>query len=71
MEAPLPIQVYLDWEINNSWFAGYISNPWLQDKIASYYVWKVKRKYARYKRNYHIYLSMKIANDLVIKTTRP
>lgn len=40
----------LEYEILASSWTGYVSNNWLQKKIADYYLWKVRRKYARYMR---------------------
>jgi hypothetical protein len=39
------------YEICNSWWAPWISNDWLQDKIAAYFARKVSRKLARYGRH--------------------
>jgi hypothetical protein len=39
----------LDYEVHSSWWAGYISNPRLQFLAGTYFAWKVRRKYRRYK----------------------
>ena len=38
----------LKYEINSSWWVGYVSWNWAQDLTAKYFSWKVKRKYRRY-----------------------
>jgi len=50
MLAPYPTkQQFLDYEINASrWWVGFIGNSWLQKKVASYFAWKVNRKFAAY-----------------------
>lgn len=39
---------FLDYEIRSSWWAEYVWWGWGQELTASYFAWKVKRKYARY-----------------------
>lgn len=39
----------LDYEVRASWWASWISNDKLQDLTASYFAWKVRRKYARWR----------------------
>jgi hypothetical protein len=39
------IQILLQYEIRSSWWASYISNPYLQDLSGKYFAWKVIRKY--------------------------
>jgi hypothetical protein len=41
----------LDYEIRSSWWAGWISDPFLQSIVSKYFVWKVRRKYNRYELN--------------------
>jgi hypothetical protein len=41
----------LNYEINSSWWAGLISNKYLQNLASSYFAWKVKRKHDRYTTN--------------------
>ena len=41
----------LDYEIRSSWWAPWISYKWAQNLAASYYSYKVSRKFNRYKRN--------------------
>ena len=41
----------LDYEIRSHWLASWISFKWGQDLLASYFVWKVKRKYKRYRQS--------------------
>lgn len=43
------IKLLLDYEIASSWWASWISNPWLQELTARYFAWKVGRKYRRFK----------------------
>jgi hypothetical protein len=38
----------LDYEVNASWLASMLGNKWMQNKMASYLAWKVRRKYRRY-----------------------
>jgi hypothetical protein len=45
---PLTIQQVLYYEVSSSWWAGWISINWLQDLACHYFLWKVRRKYARY-----------------------
>lgn len=42
-------QLLLDYEIASSWWAPLVGNSWLQDRVASYFAWKVRRKYRRYR----------------------
>lgn len=43
------IQTLLDYEVAASgWWVGLIGNRWLQHRVASYFAWKVKRKYRAY-----------------------
>jgi len=42
------IYYFLDYEVKSSRWAGYISNPFLQELVGMYYAWKVKMKYKRY-----------------------
>jgi NTP pyrophosphatase (non-canonical NTP hydrolase) len=55
------IQILLQYEIRSSWWASYISNPYLQDLSGKYFAWKVIRKYKRYTE------SIKIQNELIKK----
>lgn len=50
MLAPFPTKrQFLDYEINASrWWVGWICNEWLQHRVASYFAWKVNRKYRAY-----------------------
>lgn len=41
----------LEYEIFSSWWAALIWWDWGQDIVARYFVWKTRRKYARYKRH--------------------
>lgn len=45
---PKDIIFLLEYEVSNSWIAKYVSWPWLQDLIGSYYANKVRRKYLAY-----------------------
>jgi hypothetical protein len=38
------IRFLVNYEVNNSWLAGWITNPWLQKLAAKYYASKVRRK---------------------------
>ena len=38
----------LDYEIRSSWWASWISNNWLQEISASWFAWKVNRKFRRW-----------------------
>lgn len=42
------IKSVLDYELRASWWASWISNTHLQDLVARYFAWKVKRKFSRY-----------------------
>lgn len=42
------IKTLMEYEVANSWIAKYVSWPWLQDLIGSYYANKVRRKYLAY-----------------------
>lgn len=43
----MSIKELIEYEIASSWFAPWVSHPWLQGLVARYYARKVKRKYAR------------------------
>lgn len=36
------------YEARASWWASWISNPFLQDLASRYFAWKVRRKFGRY-----------------------
>jgi len=36
------------YEIRSSWWASWVSNPFLQDLAGRYFAWKVQRKFGRY-----------------------
>lgn len=36
------------YEIRASWWASWVSNPFLQDLASRYFAWKVRRKFGRY-----------------------
>ena len=38
----------LKYEIGSSWWASYVSWPFLQSIASAYFAWKIKRKYKRY-----------------------
>lgn len=38
----------LDYEVNASWWAGYITWPWLQEVAALWFKWRVRRKFRKY-----------------------
>lgn len=40
----------VNYQIFSSRFAGFVSWPWLQRKIAKYYIWKCKKRHGRYNR---------------------
>lgn len=42
--------VFVKYEIYSSWWAGLVSNRWLQELAAKYYAWKVERKIKRLER---------------------
>lgn len=46
----------LEYEIAASWWAKYITHPELQELSASYFAWKVKRKYKRYTKAFYFRL---------------
>lgn len=46
----LTFREVLEYEVKSSWWAGYISWPWLQALAGWYYGRKVRRKYDRYRR---------------------
>lgn len=48
MTRELTIQEILDYEVSSSWFAPYISNPFLQELAACHYAAKAEKKYKRY-----------------------
>ena len=50
-ERGINLKELLDYEMRGSWWASYISNPYLQSLVASYFAWKTSRKYNRYKRS--------------------
>lgn len=43
---PTPAQALI-YEVESSWWAGYIGNDTLQNIIAGYFAWKVNRKMGR------------------------
>lgn len=45
----------LAYEVRASWWAGYLSANWMQKLAARYFVWKVERKYARYKKSMELF----------------
>lgn len=47
VEAVHPLDL-LSYEVQASWWAGYIGWDWAQDLASAYYAWKVRRKYNRY-----------------------
>lgn len=55
-------QQALEYEIAGTWWTQYIGIPWLQNLASLYFVRKVKRKIARYNKNF---------NKLQIKQTKP
>lgn len=48
MEEQIPRHKILEYEINSSLIAPWISWGWMQDLIAKYFAWKVNKKYQRY-----------------------
>jgi len=43
-------QLLLDYEVHSAyWWASWIGSDYLQTLIARYFVWKMERKYKRYK----------------------
>ncbi len=46
-----PIHNFLGYEIRSSWWASWISWNWGQELLGSYFAWKTRRKYARYKQS--------------------
>ncbi len=38
----------LDYEVRSSWWASFVCWDWLASLAATYFVWKVGRKYGRY-----------------------
>jgi hypothetical protein len=46
---PITFRQLLDYEIRSSWWAKYISWTLFQDLTCRYFVWKVERKYKRYR----------------------
>jgi hypothetical protein len=57
-------QIFLDYEIRSSWWAELIWFEWGQNLAASYFVWKVKRKYKRYLISRNILEQLKSKNIL-------
>lgn len=51
MLTEISLSVLLDYEIRSSWWASWIGWNWGQKLSGSYFAWKVKRKYARYKKS--------------------
>ena len=47
----LSMQQVLHYEVKSSWWACWISNETLQDLASSYFAWKVRRKFNRYRNN--------------------
>jgi len=39
------------YEVSSHWLASYVSNKYLQGLMANYIVWRVTRKYGKYKRH--------------------
>lgn len=46
----MTVHELLRYEISASWWAGFISNPKLQELVADYYLWKVNRKLRHWNR---------------------
>ena len=44
----IPVKDILLYEIHSHWFASKVSNPFLQNLLAKYFAWKVRRKYRKY-----------------------
>ena len=57
--ANIPMSVFLDYELRSSLWASWIGWDWAQNISAKYFVWKVLRKYARYKKSKYIEQSIK------------
>jgi len=57
--ANIPMSVFLDYELRSSLWASWIGWDWAQNISAKYFVWKVLRKYARYKRSKYIEQAIK------------
>ena len=45
------LRVVLDYEIRSSWWAAWIGNDRLRNLAASYFAWKVRRKFARWEQS--------------------
>lgn len=46
--SPPSLRALLEYEVKSSWWAGWLPSEAMQDAAATYYAWKVKRKYARF-----------------------
>jgi len=57
----LQVEDVLRYEIYSNWLARHAFFNWLQNIVASYMLWKVKRKYSKY--IYHINLKNKRKNN--------
>lgn len=44
-----PLEDFLDYEVRSSWWASWIGWDWGQELAGSYFAWKTRRKYTRYK----------------------
>jgi len=49
LKSTTELSFFLEYEIGSSWWASWIGWDWGQKLSGKYFVWKVKRKYARYK----------------------
>jgi len=65
-EKEKTIKSLVEYEIAGSWWFGFISNSWLQDRVAKYVIWKTKRKYKRYQ----LYKLRKKILDMTSKTRK-
>lgn len=51
-DIPISIREALDYEVRASWWARF-APPFLHDLTASYFAWKVRRRYNRYRASRH------------------
>lgn len=47
------MNTFLTYEVHSSWWAGYVRSEWGRELAATYFAWKVKRKYGRYLLSQH------------------